>query len=394
MVTDFRQLESLRGIGPNIRNRLERRFIGEGGRVASSVSQQQPGSSNGNTGQQQQASDDTGQQQQGLPTLPPDDERSTLKRVRKKNTTTKEYVPAFRSGPYAMLIALLLEGHKSDSRGYLLRQEIITQGQPYCTASLDEGTFSPIQGAIKTLTVKGFVEKYSLPPRFSLTPSGVELAERLWNTGERRSSAPPIETPIEDLDEAEMEKLTIGSVNNLSRFETFTLERDQFDIVLLVDVREMKSRSERDFLVNRLNDAGITSEQRVLEVGDFIWIARAKPGLSSPDEVVLDYVIERKREDDLLSSIPDGRFIEQKYRLRSSGIKNLIYLVEKSPTADFSSIGRDRFDAAIVHTQVVDGLYLRYTSGIEESLRFLIGITKQVEQKYLVSFNSKLLLML
>lgn len=31
-----------------------------------------------------------------------------------------------------------------------------------------------------------------------------------------------------------------------------------------------------------------------------------------PDEIVLDYIVERKREDDLLASIPDGRFIEQK----------------------------------------------------------------------------------
>lgn len=34
--------------------------------------------------------------------------------------------------------------------------------------------------------------------------------------------------------------------------------------------------------------------------------------IDNPDEIVLSYVVERKREDDLISSITDGRFLEQK----------------------------------------------------------------------------------
>lgn len=34
--------------------------------------------------------------------------------------------------------------------------------------------------------------------------------------------------------------------------------------------------------------------------------------LEAMDEIVLDYVVERKREDDLVASIVDGRFLEQK----------------------------------------------------------------------------------
>ena len=54
-------------------------------------------------------------------------------------------------------------------------------------------------------------------------------------------------------------------------------------------------------------------------MGDFLWIARERrvpvPGmLQMPTgrELVLDYVIERKRMDDLCGSIMDGRFHEQK----------------------------------------------------------------------------------
>jgi crossover junction endonuclease MUS81 len=45
-------------------------------------------------------------------------------------------------------------------------------------------------------------------------------------------------------------------------------------------------------------------------------------------EMVLDYVVERKRMDDLVSSIIDGRFKEQKYRFENCDIKHPIYLVE------------------------------------------------------------------
>lgn len=84
---------------------------------------------------------------------------------------------------------------------------------------------------------------------------------------------------------------------------------------------------------------------RKLNVGDFLWIAREKttpqPGLPAslsshlevsvddfvcsgrltlPEsrEAVLEYIIERKRMDDLAGSIIDGRFREQKAGLLSS----------------------------------------------------------------------------
>lgn len=49
-------------------------------------------------------------------------------------------------------------------------------------------------------------------------------------------------------------------------------------------------------------------ETRQLSVGDFVWIARDQSG----KELLLPYIVERKRMDDLGSSIKDGRFHEQK----------------------------------------------------------------------------------
>lgn len=48
-------------------------------------------------------------------------------------------------------------------------------------------------------------------------------------------------------------------------------------------------------------------------------------------DYVLDFIVERKTADDLAASIMDGRYEEQKYRLKNCGINNVVYLVEGSP---------------------------------------------------------------
>lgn len=59
-----------------------------------------------------------------------------------------------------------------------------------------------------------------------------------------------------------------------------------------------------------LTQMNVPFEVRKLEVGDFLWIARSK---NSPhDELILPYIVERKRMDDLGGSIKDDRFKEQK----------------------------------------------------------------------------------
>ena len=58
-----------------------------------------------------------------------------------------------------------------------------------------------------------------------------------------------------------------------------------------------------------------------------MWGCRQAPGV----EYVLDYVVERKRCDDLVSSVRDQRYAAQKYRMRQSMLRNLFYLVEGDP---------------------------------------------------------------
>lgn len=83
-------------------------------------------------------------------------------------------------------------------------------------------------------------------------------------------------------------------------------------MVLILDTREVESRNSRDKIAESLAARGITVETRALRLGDMCWVARRKDGLGDEeDECVLDYVVERKRLDDLCSSIRDGRYQEQ-----------------------------------------------------------------------------------
>jgi len=97
-----------------------------------------------------------------------------------------------------------------------------------------------------------------------------------------------------------------------------------FEVMLLIDVGESKTVSNE--IKSKLQEHGVKSDVRKLHVGDFLWIAKHKTEKSK--EYVLPYIIERKRLDDLSSSIKDGRFHEQKFRLKQCGIENVIYLIE------------------------------------------------------------------
>ena len=55
---------------------------------------------------------------------------------------------------------------------------------------------------------------------------------------------------------------------------------------------------------------------------------KKKPEFREYIDYVLDFIVERKTADDLAASIVDGRYEEQKVRLKNCGINNVIYLIE------------------------------------------------------------------
>ena len=55
-----------------------------------------------------------------------------------------------------------------------------------------------------------------------------------------------------------------------------------WEVVLLVDNREVRSRSDRGYLAAELQGKGVTVEVRALALGDFMWIVRRREGMPRP----------------------------------------------------------------------------------------------------------------
>eukprot|EP00494_Astrolonche_serrata_P001976 UN01982 len=70
-------------------------------------------------------------------------------------------------------------------------------------------------------------------------------------------------------------------------------------------------------------ELNLPCSRQTLSVGDYVWTAT-----KGNQTFVLPMIIERKTMDDLAGSIVDGRFLEQKHRLKKTGSRQLIYLVE------------------------------------------------------------------
>ncbi|KAJ7360130.1 Crossover junction endonuclease mus81 [Desmophyllum pertusum] len=99
-------------------------------------------------------------------------------------------------------------------------------------------------------------------------------------------------------------------------------------------------------------------------------------------ELVLDCIVERKRMDDLCGSIIDGRFREQKFRLRHCGLKHPIYLVEDFGSTQHMSLPENTLLQAIVNTQVVDGYFVKRTHDLKETVAYLTVMTRYLQRLY------------
>lgn len=232
----------------------------------------------------------------------------------------------------------------------------------------------------------------ALAPRAAPRPS-VSLSEKMARAAEARrratdSGVQPLFRPPSagDFSSPPANAITPApSGSGSTRPQLFTQisprkwQAGTYDIRLLLDHRELKSTDDRSAffdlcqaealnLANK-NEAAITVEQRVLPVGDALWIAVHK---ATEEEVVLDSIVERKRLDDLCTSIHDDRYHEQKARLKKSGLKDIIYLVENyNHQANQVKFGQ-MIQTAKAEVMVLNDCHLELTNEWRASVKYLI----------------------
>lgn len=251
-----------------------------------------------------------------------------LTKLTRTKTTTKQthstrnkYVPGFRTAPYAVLRALytLRTAHK-----YL----IALRAAPFTDSEFSESRRFSAFGAFKQLERKGLIS--SEPNgRYSLTLTGTNLAERLFQA-------------------------EISSTN---------LQPDS--IKLVIDSREKKSNKERTFFQSYFLEHGIDSCTRFLGLGDFLWIR---------NERILRHIVERKAGTDLIASLSDGRFREQKRRMRLFDLQS--YLIAERVVAEDKSVVEDMLMEART-----DGVVILETANTKESGWIISEIDRLVREE-------------
>ncbi|BCR84797.1 crossover junction endonuclease MUS81 [Aspergillus chevalieri] len=368
---------------------------------------------------------------EGLP------EDQPAKKLRKK----KAYVPALRSGPYALLLGLgTLNENASQS---MTKAQLIEAAQPYCDSSFtvppDPTKFYTAWNSMKTLVQKDLVYEHGRPLRkYALTEEGWEVAKRVQKTlpgtgqstlpfggtDEQASANPRLQrTPsiftdndndiqastsqrpgavpeTLDEDQEDLNPYTLGTgAADGSNITPIPLAPKSFTIQLILDTREVRSSKDRDYISNELTKRGVTPEVRALELGDAMWVARVHDQSilsrhgeeNANDEIMLDWIVERKRLDDLVGSIKDGRFHEQKFRLRRSGIRNVIYLIEEFTVTQDSAMAskyHEMVASAIATTQVVNGYFVKKTRNLDDTIRYLTRMTFLLQKMYDDSTNT------
>lgn len=161
---------------------------------------------------------------------------------------------------------------------------------------------------------------------------------------------------------------------------------EEYDVILLIDGREKyfnrrSNSSSLDAHLNRIRQQGCFVEIRTLPIGDALWIARHK---SHPhEEYILDYIIERKGLDDLISSVKDsGRYYSQKYRLRHCGLRNLYYVVEGDIEAISSSSDYKLVCTVCAKVSVIDGFNVLRTRSVADTLKLYKRMSDSITALY------------
>ncbi|CAK7199231.1 Crossover junction endonuclease mus81 [Sporothrix eucalyptigena] len=316
----------------------------------------------------------------------------------------KAYVPVLRQGGYAIIMAL--SSPEAEGRGWMAKPQIIELAQPHCDTSFTvrpPGKFYTAWESVKTLLNNDLIAERGRPAkRYALTEEGWEVAAKLrqavlGGAGGAAVAAQATQTLQLPGGQAGLSTATldlvpdgpaITSADALPHVTPIEIPAGSYSVQLVLDMRE-RVTGQRTYMEDELKKKYVKPLVRALSLGDALWVAKCHDADlltrlgAEGDEVVLDWIVERKRQDDLVSSIKDGRFREQKFRLRRSGVQHVVYLIEESGLdPDMMHRYEDAMQSAIASTQVANGYFVKRTRSVDETITCLANMTKRLQTRY------------
>ncbi|BAM79948.1 hypothetical protein, conserved [Cyanidioschyzon merolae strain 10D] len=147
-----------------------------------------------------------------------------------------------------------------------------------------------------------------------------------------------------------------------------------------------------------LRQLGIVFWVRSLPAGDALWVASkdasmeqtttATPGTTPPEQAhVCQVLVERKPLPDLVASIRDQRYRLQKARMRTSGFRRLVYLIEGTARAESAGATAEHerlwrtIEKAALHTKVRDGFHIVRVPNAVVTAHWYQQMTRHLQQR-------------
>nr|XP_040253088.1 crossover junction endonuclease MUS81 [Aegilops tauschii subsp. strangulata] len=266
----------------------------------------------------------------------------------KKNTRNKPYVPRMKSAAYAIMITL----YRAKGKRHLnMQQQILTVVFPL--GKWKKGKeFMMRQELIDAAEASG-LSQYAIGYSFS-------------------------DSVLKEVDfQTQKQAVPVPLTTAMLLILLFHLE-ECLDSNRLVQW----PRSRRKVVDNIRSQFNIPVEVKHLPVGDALWIARHK---ELDTDYVLDFIVERKNVEDLLGSIKDNRYKDQKLRLKKCGLRKLIYLVE----GDVNTVdGSESVKTACFTTEVLGGFDVQRTTGYADTEKKYGHLTGSIIDYYSRNFSA------
>jgi len=219
--------------------------------------------------------------------------------------------------------------------------------------------------------------------RLGKMPAATTYTSRDADVGPGHSRAHPVNAGVPSRSSEDASKIT--SILNpdahdwrLPPLQPGQTYGDAYETVFLLDTKEQATRDR----VRKFESLGVPFEQDNLLYGDATWLARPHNSVSSSDCYVLDFILERKRLDDLLGSITGKRYDAQKYHLQRCGIKNLMYLIEGQVELGLDDSLRRRIQTARVQTELFDKFRVVNTESTNDTMDFFANFTQALHATY------------
>ncbi|GAX26758.1 crossover junction endonuclease MUS81 [Fistulifera solaris] len=154
-------------------------------------------------------------------------------------------------------------------------------------------------------------------------------------------------------------------------------QRMVWRVVLLIDVREQ----ERNKMRSACQQSGIPTEERTLPIGDMAWIAQGTQGGKVVEELLVGTIVERKSAEDLKASLFGTRYMEQRKRLKETGIAQVVFLIEGDITKDQHRCPADTLLSALWEIRLHTGFQILQTKHMDDTVVTLKRMHRRILQR-------------